>query len=155
MGGQSSTGAGLKLQRPLTFSKAQFSHSASTVSQMRFICLSTDYDAVLCKGCFCIAAWCTICWLLPQISCFCIAACCTSCWLYCDFSNYENPGDHYKHMKDTVLYIYMNVLISAIKKYPKIFQINTMLIKLLVIRSLHTVLHIISSPIAMYITHIR
>jgi len=52
-------------------------------------------------------------------------------------------------------YIYMNVLISAIKKYPKIFQINTMLIKLLVIRSLHTVLHIISSPIAMYITHIR
>ena len=41
-----------KVQRPSTFSKAQFSHSASTVSQMRFICLSTDYDDVLCKGCY-------------------------------------------------------------------------------------------------------
>ena len=41
MGGKSSIGAGLKLQRPLTLSKAQFSHSASTVSQMRFIYLPT------------------------------------------------------------------------------------------------------------------
>ena len=88
---------------------------------------------------------------------------CTSCWLYWDFSNYENLGDHYKHIKDILCYIYIcggnifvtNVLIAAIKKWAKMFQINIMLIKLLVIRALHTVLHIISSPIAMYSAHIR
>ena len=58
-------------------------------------------------------------------------------------------------IRKILCYIYMNVLISAIKNYPKIFQINTMLIKLRVIRSLRTVLHISSSPIAMYIAHIR
>jgi hypothetical protein len=45
MGGQSSTGTGLKLQGPSTSLKAQYSPSASAVFQMRFICLSTVYDA--------------------------------------------------------------------------------------------------------------
>ena len=45
MGGQSSTGTGLKLQGPSTSLKAQYSPSASAIFQMRFICLSTVYDA--------------------------------------------------------------------------------------------------------------
>ena len=43
--GQSSTGTGLKLQRPSTWMKAQYSPSASAVFQMRCICLYTVYDA--------------------------------------------------------------------------------------------------------------
>ena len=43
--GESSTGTGLKLQRPSTSMKAQYSPSASAVSKMRFICLFTVYDA--------------------------------------------------------------------------------------------------------------
>ena len=45
MDGQSSTGTGLKLQRPSTWMKAQYSPSASAVFQMRCICLYTVYDA--------------------------------------------------------------------------------------------------------------
>ena len=44
-GRQSSTGTGLKLQRPSTWMKAQYSPSASAVFQMRCICLYTVYDA--------------------------------------------------------------------------------------------------------------
>ena len=43
--GQSSIGTGLKLQRPSTWMKAQYSPSASAVFQMRCICLCTVYDA--------------------------------------------------------------------------------------------------------------
>ena len=43
--GQSSTGTGLKLRRPSTWMKAQYSPSASAVFQMRCICLYTVYDA--------------------------------------------------------------------------------------------------------------
>ena len=43
--GQSSTCTGLKLQRPSTWMKAQYSPSASAVFQMRSICLYTVYDA--------------------------------------------------------------------------------------------------------------
>ena len=43
--GQSSTGTGLKLQRPSTWMKAQYSPSASAVFQRRCICLYTVYDA--------------------------------------------------------------------------------------------------------------
>ena len=43
--GQSSTGTGLKLQRPSTRMKAQYLPSASAVFQMRCICLYTVYDA--------------------------------------------------------------------------------------------------------------
>ena len=43
--GQSSTGTGLKLQRPSTWMKAQYSPSASAVFQMRCISLCTVYDA--------------------------------------------------------------------------------------------------------------
>ena len=39
------TGTGLKLQRPSTSMKAQYSPSASAVFQMRSICLCTVYDA--------------------------------------------------------------------------------------------------------------
>ena len=45
MDGQSSIGTSLKLQGPSTSMKAQYSPSASAVFQMRFICLSTVYDA--------------------------------------------------------------------------------------------------------------
>ena len=45
MDGQSSTGAGLKLQRPSTPMKAQYSPSASAVFPMRCSCLCTVYDA--------------------------------------------------------------------------------------------------------------
>ena len=45
MDGQSSTGTGLKLQRPLTSMKAQYSPSTSAVFQMRYICRCTVYDA--------------------------------------------------------------------------------------------------------------
>ena len=45
MDGQSSTGTGLKLQRPSTWMKAQYSPSASAVFQMICICLCTVYDA--------------------------------------------------------------------------------------------------------------
>ena len=44
MDGQSSTGTGLKLQRPSTWMKAQYSPSASAVFQMRCICVYTVYD---------------------------------------------------------------------------------------------------------------
>ena len=44
MDGQSSTGTGLKLQRPSTWMKAQYSPSASAVFQMRCISLCTVYD---------------------------------------------------------------------------------------------------------------
>ena len=43
--GQSSTGTSLKLQRPSTWMKAQYSPPASVVFQMRFICQCTVYDA--------------------------------------------------------------------------------------------------------------
>ena len=43
--GQSSIGTGLKLQRPSTWMKAQYSPFASAVFQMRCICLYTVYDA--------------------------------------------------------------------------------------------------------------
>ena len=43
--GQSSIGTGLKLQRPSTWMKAQYSPSASAVFQIRCICLYTVYDA--------------------------------------------------------------------------------------------------------------
>ena len=43
--GQSSTRTGLKLQRPSTWMKAQYSPSASAVFEMRCICLYTVYDA--------------------------------------------------------------------------------------------------------------
>ena len=45
MDGQSSTGTGLKLQRPSTSMKAQYSPSVSAVFQMRCTCLCTAYDA--------------------------------------------------------------------------------------------------------------
>ena len=45
MDGQSSTGTGLKLQRPSTTMKAQYSPSASAVFQMRYICWCAVYDA--------------------------------------------------------------------------------------------------------------
>ena len=45
MDGQSSIGTGLKLQRPSTWMKAQYSPSASAVFQMRCISLCTVYDA--------------------------------------------------------------------------------------------------------------
>ena len=45
MDGQSSTGTSLKLQRPSTWMKAQYSPSASVVFQMRCICLCTIYDS--------------------------------------------------------------------------------------------------------------
>ena len=45
MDGQSSTGTGLKLQRPWTWMKAQYSPSSSAVFQIRYICLCTVYDA--------------------------------------------------------------------------------------------------------------
>ena len=45
MDGQSSTGTGLKLQRPSTSMKAQYLPSASAVFQMRYISLCTIYDA--------------------------------------------------------------------------------------------------------------
>ena len=45
MDGQSSTGTGLKLQRPSTSMKAQYSLSASAVFQMRYLCRCTVYDA--------------------------------------------------------------------------------------------------------------
>ena len=45
MDGQSSTSIGLKLQRPSTSMKAQYSPSALAVFQMRYICLCTVYDA--------------------------------------------------------------------------------------------------------------
>ena len=45
MDGQSSTGTGLKLQRPSTSVKAQYLPSASAVFPMRCICLCTVYDA--------------------------------------------------------------------------------------------------------------
>ena len=45
MGGQLSIATGLKLQGHSTSLKAQYLPSASTVSQMRFICLFTMYDA--------------------------------------------------------------------------------------------------------------
>ena len=45
MGGQSSTGTGLKLQGHSTSLKAQYSPSDSAVFQMRFISLYTVYDA--------------------------------------------------------------------------------------------------------------
>ena len=45
MDGQSSTGTGLKLQRPSTWMKAQYSPSASAVFQMRCVCVCTAYDA--------------------------------------------------------------------------------------------------------------
>ena len=45
MDGQSSTGTGLKLQRPSTSMKAQYSPSASAVFQMKYICLCTVYDS--------------------------------------------------------------------------------------------------------------
>ena len=45
MDGQSSTGTGLKLQRPSTSMKAQYSPSTPVVFQMRFICLFTVYDS--------------------------------------------------------------------------------------------------------------
>src|SRR4051812_36298646 len=118
MGGKSSTGAGLKVQRPLTFLKAQFPHSASTVFRMRFICLSTDYDVVLCKGCYTIDLvflYCSLLYYLLVVTIdlmFLNCGCRTSRWLYYDFSNSENPDDHCKHMKDTVIYIYECAYIS-------------------------------------------
>ena len=45
MDGQLSIGTGLKLQRPSTSVKAQYSPSASAVFQMRYISLCTVYDA--------------------------------------------------------------------------------------------------------------
>ena len=45
MDGQLSIGTGLKLQGHSTSLKAQYLPSASAVSQMRFICLFTVYDA--------------------------------------------------------------------------------------------------------------
>ena len=45
MDGQSSTGTSLKLQRPSTWMKAQYSPSASAVFQMRCISLCIVYDA--------------------------------------------------------------------------------------------------------------
>ena len=42
---QSSTGTGLKLQRPSTWMKAQYSPSTSAVFQMRCVSLCTVYDA--------------------------------------------------------------------------------------------------------------
>ena len=45
LGGQLSIAAGLKLQGNSTSLKAQYLPSASVVSQMRFICLFTVYDA--------------------------------------------------------------------------------------------------------------
>src|SRR3989337_307481 len=44
IGGQSSTGTGLKFQGPSTSLKAQYLSSTSAVFQMRFIYLSTVYD---------------------------------------------------------------------------------------------------------------
>ena len=43
--GQSSTSTSLKLQRPSTWMKAQYSPSTSAVFQMSCICLYTIYDA--------------------------------------------------------------------------------------------------------------
>ena len=54
MGGQSSTGTSLKLQRRSTSMKAQYPPSASAVSQMRFICLFTMYDATFQRFLCCI-----------------------------------------------------------------------------------------------------
>ena len=45
MDGESSTGTSLKLQRPSTWMKAQYSPSASAVFHMRCISLCTVYDA--------------------------------------------------------------------------------------------------------------
>ena len=47
--GQSSTGTGLKLQRPSTWMKAQYSPSASAVFQMRCICYIPSMMLIL-KG---------------------------------------------------------------------------------------------------------
>ena len=49
LGGQLSIATGLKLQGHSTSLKAQYLPSASTVSQMRFICLFTVYDATFPK----------------------------------------------------------------------------------------------------------
>ena len=55
MDGQSSRGTGLKLQRPSTSMKDQYSPSASTVFQITYIYLCTVYDANFERSC---ETWC-------------------------------------------------------------------------------------------------
>mgnify|MGYP005829279947 CR=1 FL=1 len=56
MDGQSSTDTGLKLQRPSTCMKAQYSPSVSVVFPMRCICLCIVYDANFKRSC---ETWCS------------------------------------------------------------------------------------------------
>ena len=121
LGGQLSIATGLKLQGHSTSLKAQYLSSASAVSQMRFICLFTVYDATFRRFLCCMWNFMLLCNGIASY----IPTWCNWVLKLSDVIRLWNPGCFYTDMKYLACFIRNISLIST-------WIINNRLITLLI-----------------------